>query len=61
MEEAESVVPTKEDDHVAEPKLDVAILAGKNNICEVCGHANAPGASICEMCSNYLFLQGGKD
>lgn len=26
-------------------------------VCDVCGHANPEGTSICEMCSNFLFLK----
>lgn len=59
MKDTEDVV-AKNDDNGTKLKLDVAIPAEKNIICDVCGHSNAPGTSICVMCSNYLFLQGGK-
>lgn len=27
----------------------------KTKLCDVCGHVNPEKASLCEMCSNYLF------
>lgn len=37
--------------------LDVRQPEPQKNVCVVCGHSNPQSVSICEMCSNYLFLQ----